>query len=507
MKHFSCVLEQLTLKEKDWLLVGKGPTFEKVLSVNLGDYITMGINHVVSLIDVDVLHVADIDVLDDAGGAIEKKARYLLMPLYPHENNKPSLSTLDHFIEKIPLLRKMNEAGRLLWYNSSLAGRVNQEYPVVAVKYFSADAAVALLASNGVKRIRTAGIDGATEYNKNFSGLSEKTRLSNGQSSFDKQFRAIAATIMNTGVEILPLIMDDYIRVYVGAEIEQSLALKVLEYSILKNTNSTVKVTPLYSSGFEISLPTNKENRPRTPFSFQRFLIPKLNNYKGRAIYLDSDMQVFFDIRDLNSRDFVGKNLLSAYSSDEGARKPQFSVMLLDCGSLNWDAQHVVDGLDLGRYSYSQLMQDMAVADVGVVLEPEWNSLESYQEGLTKLLHYTDMNIQPWISRKNKYLKVWVDELREAIIEGAIDLGSVVSGIRNQELRPSLFVDLFRSSRYKKFSDKKIYRICKLLDKGFVPPHRRAAGERKGWKYIFQVIAVCYVNYKYKRYRIQGCYE
>ena len=56
---------------------------------------------------------------------------------------------------------------------------------------------------------------------------------------------------------------------------------------------------PLHEATIPIPTPATPANRPRTPFSFQRFLIPELCGFKGRGIYVDSDMQVFEDIRGL----------------------------------------------------------------------------------------------------------------------------------------------------------------------------------------------------------------
>ncbi|MBM4264570.1 MAG: hypothetical protein FJ145_24490 [Deltaproteobacteria bacterium] len=48
-----------------------------------------------------------------------------------------------------------------------------------------------------------------------------------------------------------------------------------------------------------VPLPKDRENQPRTGFSFSRFLIPSLCQYRGKAIYLDADMLVFDDIAKL----------------------------------------------------------------------------------------------------------------------------------------------------------------------------------------------------------------
>jgi hypothetical protein len=109
----------------------------------------------------------------------------------------------------------------------------------------------------------------------------------------------------------------------------------------------SVEVKPIYQTGIEIPLPKDPENLPRTPFSFQRFLIPEVVGYKGRAIYLDADMQVFKDIRSLWMRPFNGAEILAVEEPVETGRRPQFSVMVLDCDSLNWKVREIVCAADV----------------------------------------------------------------------------------------------------------------------------------------------------------------
>src|SRR5207237_9139533 len=103
----------------------------------------------------------------------------------------------------------------------------------------------------------------------------------------------------STGIDYAPLDIEAPIRIYVGATEAEMLAVKVLEYSIRKHASMSVEVFPLYQSGFEIPLPRDAQNQPRPPFSFQRFLIPALVGYRGRAIYLASNSLVFRDVRAL----------------------------------------------------------------------------------------------------------------------------------------------------------------------------------------------------------------
>jgi lipopolysaccharide biosynthesis glycosyltransferase len=291
--------------------------------------------------------------------------------------------------------------------------------------------------------IRSLGVDGGAAYSGEFSDLQEKTLLANGRTSFDKQFRGIAKTIMRTGIDYSPLNVESPIRIYVATTEAQMLAVKVLEYSIRKHTSMTVEVFPLHQSGIEIPLPREQKNYPRTPFSFQRFLIPALRGYQGRAIYLDSDMQVFMDFRQLWVLPLGGNGVLAVREPSDSGRRPQFSVMLLDCARLHWDIKKIVDDLDAGRMTYEQLMYQMVIAEpVEARIGPEWNSLERYQGGKTALLHYTDMNTQPWISTKNPLGYLWMRDLIEAVDHKIISLDYVREHVAKGYVRPSLLYQL-----------------------------------------------------------------
>ena len=126
----------------------------------------------------------------------------------------------------------------------------------------------------------------------------------------------------------------------------------MLTCSIKKHASLTTEVMSLHEAAIPIPMPATPAHRPRTPFSFQRFLIPELCGFSGPGIYVDSDMQVFKDIRGLWTTPFDGADLLAAREPGDTGRKPPFSVMLLDCKSLAWDIRTLVAGLDDGTYTY-----------------------------------------------------------------------------------------------------------------------------------------------------------
>jgi len=468
MQDFFQWFEAQVDKKRPWLILGKGPSFSKRNEFDVRQYYTLSLNHAVREQPVTVAHMIDYDVVDDCGESLLTNAEYLVLPWIPHINNRPGRQNLEELAHNHTILGTLNKQGRLLWYNHSRARKVHGNSPVVRVKFFSAEGAINLLAGAGVRQIRSLGLDGGATYSSEFDDLKDKTLLANRRTSFNRQFEEIARTIMTTGIDYAPLDVESPIRVYVGTTKAQMLPVKVLEYSICKHASMSVKVFPLHLSGIEIPSPRDPKNHPRTPFSFQRFLIPALAEYRGRAIYLDSDMQLFKDIRALWTLPLNGSELLAVDEADGSGRRPQYSVMLLNCDSLAWDIHEIVNVLDEGRLNYEQLVYEMSVAkNIHFDLDPTWNSLERYSDGETALLHFTDMNTQPWVSRENPLGYLWVRYLFEAIDTGFISIDFLKQHVMQGYVRPSLLYQVEHHIDDSFLLPKE----ARLLDKDFVAPY------------------------------------
>ena len=413
--------------DRPWLVLGKGPTFSQRDQFDLSAYNLISLNHVVTELKVDVAHVIDVDVVEACGRALLDNCQWLLMPRVPHVQQRVSLRPLEDFVEHVPVLRELDRAGRLVWYNAE-TGPAYPGSPVIEVKWFSSEAALSLLAAMGVKTVRSLGIDGGQTYSSAFGQLNNTTRLANGLPSFDAQFNEIERIVRVHGMDYGPLI--EPIRVFVGADESQLVAARVLEHSIRKHTDALVRVSPMLD--VRPPVPKKRENRPRTAFSFARFMIPQLAGYRGRAIYLDADMQVFGDIRELWDAPFEGHHLLCTTQRETPEKwkgsawfhpGPQMSVMVLDCGALRWDIEEIVADLDAGRYTYAELLFRMCIVPpdkIDADLPVAWNHLETYEPGVTRLVHYTVVPTQPWKSHDNPLRQLWMDGYREAVADGAV---------------------------------------------------------------------------------------
>lgn len=126
---------------------------------------------------------------------------------------------------------------------------------------------------------------------------------------------------------------------------------------------------------------------------------------------MDADMQVFKNIEELWNLPFNSakvlvqkeiKHLNVSMNKDNTPQKriKQCAVMLLDCSRLDWDINNIVRNMDEGKYTYEELMYEMCILpenEVGYTVPFEWNSLEYFDQN-TRLIHYTDMGTQPWVS-------------------------------------------------------------------------------------------------------------
>jgi len=164
-------------------------------------------------------------------------------------------------------------------------------------------------------------------------------------------------------------------------------------------------------------------------------------------------MLVFDDIAALWDLPMNNKSLLCSlqnatpkgWSDDVFTPGRQYSVMVLDCERLTWRFSDIVKEYKAGKFSYSQLMFHMCVladSDIGDHMPPEWNHLEMFEAGATKLLHFTVGHTQPWLSSKNSLNSLWIKCFREALNDGQVTKEDVLRNIRSGYARPSLLKEL-----------------------------------------------------------------
>jgi len=224
--------------------------------------------------------------------------------------------------------------------------------------------------------------------------------------------------------------LGEKVRIFVGTEPKTEIARKVLECSINRRTNSEVEFIPMIGKEWQYDTTGFQQG---TGFSLRRWMIPEYCKWHGRAIYLDSDQLVFSDIWDLwcqpDYNPIPGCAAWMTYQTSKFSEKvphPNSSVMVIDCQRAQalpyFHLDRVVDFLknNPSKKSYGDLMFPNWMKPGPGKIGVEWNSLNVFTEGKTKLLHYTKEPEQPWYVPDHPFARQWKLEFQIALNLGYI---------------------------------------------------------------------------------------
>jgi lipopolysaccharide biosynthesis glycosyltransferase len=244
------------------------------------------------------------------------------------------------------------------------------------------------------------------------------------------------------------------IKVFIGSGEASAIERKVLIYSIRKNTPGDVDIYVF--NGTHDALERNDEPPVRlnmslrakyrnfTEFSNYRFMIPAICEYKGRAIFIDSDTICLGNLGDLFHQDMNGYDLLAkadAYGK-QGKDRWGLSVMLMDCSKCRFDLEKYLDEVDAKKYEatdYHQMTPAFLAHHPFKVgqLDPKWNDFDHY-DASTKVIHYTNLYTQPWKSPGHKYGDLWFRYFIEAKQKGYVTDEDVNKAILRSYVRKDL---------------------------------------------------------------------
>ncbi len=219
-------------------------------------------------------------------------------------------------------------------------------------------------------------------------------------------------------------------KVFIGYDPREDMAYQVCKHSILKHQpNADVRPliqTELRQAGW-YKRPVDK--LASTEFTFTRFLVPELTNYKGWAVFMDCDMILTTDIAELFAQaddKYAVMCVQHDYTPKEGIkmdgqkqtiypRKNWSSVVLFNCAHpsnkvLDQDLVNSleINGAYLHRFSW---LKDEEVGE----LDHTWNYLVGVYDDIEtpKLIHYTEGG--PWFEnyRNCEFNELWKQELQE----------------------------------------------------------------------------------------------
>jgi hypothetical protein len=246
----------------------------------------------------------------------------------------------------------------------------------------------------------------------------------------------------------------DSIRVFIGSGEQSRIERKVLVHSLRTNTRRPLDVFVFNGTHNAIErddeppvpapLALSLKYRSITEFSLYRYLIPELAGFRGRAIYLDSDMICLHDIGELADLPLDGRDFLALREAQEsgGERTWGLSVMLIDCERCRFDLPAIFGDIDAGHYTYTEFSQMarrfLARRPYRVgELDPRWNALDRWDRD-TRLIHYTNLRTQPWKFPRHPYGELWFSWFEAARRAGALREEDISLTMLRGYVRPDL---------------------------------------------------------------------
>ena len=217
-------------------------------------------------------------------------------------------------------------------------------------------------------------------------------------------------------------------KIFVGYDTREDIAYQVCEHSI-KRYNNDAEVIPLIQKDLRQSKIYWREldKLASTEFTFTRFLIPHLMNYKGWALFCDSDIVFLEDVDNLFALADDSKAVMVVqhdYKPKPGMKmdgqvqtvypRKNWSSMVL------WNCEHPKNKIltpELLNDQSPKFLHRFSWLDDNEIgsLPHEYNWLVGWykepQDGKPKILHYTEGG--PWFDgyRDCEYGDDWKKEL------------------------------------------------------------------------------------------------
>lgn len=166
----------------------------------------------------------------------------------------------------------------------------------------------------------------------------------------------------------------DTLRIFIGYDPRQPLAYNVLQHSIVRHASVPVAICPLVLKQLPI------KRRGLTEFTYSRFLVPYLSGYVGRSVFMDADMVVTSDIKEL----FDSTEPLAALSVMQNQPKFEWaSLMVFNNACCKVLTPEFID-------DEKNALFDLAWAPSLASIPDEWNHCVAMAEPKeAKLYHYT----------------------------------------------------------------------------------------------------------------------
>lgn len=191
------------------------------------------------------------------------------------------------------------------------------------------------------------------------------------------------------------------INIFVGFDQKESIAYHAFVQSLIDSSSIPLSITPLAENNLNIY--NEKHLDGTNKFTYSRFLVPYLMNFKGWAIYFDGDMVCLSDIKDLIKNfdtnkavsvikhDYKTKNSVKYFGqkNEDYPRKNWSSVIIWNCEHpknkiLTPDFIESMNGAFLHRFKW---LDNVEIGE----LDKKWNwlAVEYPEIKDANLIHYT----------------------------------------------------------------------------------------------------------------------
>ena len=221
-------------------------------------------------------------------------------------------------------------------------------------------------------------------------------------------------------------------NIYIGYDSREDLAYQVCNHSIKSRSESAnifpLKLNDLKAKGYYTR---GQDKLGSTEFTFSRFLVPILNEYKGWALFCDCDLLFLNPVEELFSliddkfavmcvqHDYnpKGNTKMDGRLQSIYPRKNWSSVVLWNCehpSNKKITTKLINDPDTTGKYLHRfSWLEDAEIGEIS----HEWNWLvgwyEEPKDGKPKAIHYTEGG--PWFPQYRfcDYHEVWKNKLNE----------------------------------------------------------------------------------------------
>jgi lipopolysaccharide biosynthesis glycosyltransferase len=191
--------------------------------------------------------------------------------------------------------------------------------------------------------------------------------------------------------------MPDVRQVFIGYDSHETVAFHVAAFSIMRRSSVPVSIVGLRLN----QLPMTREPEGSTEFTFSRFLVPWLCDFKGQALFLDCDVlcrtditKIFEGMEDYHAvsvvkHDYIPKHESKFLGNKQTVypRKNWSSVMVFNnplCVTLTPNYVNQATGLELHQFRW---IPDHMIGG----LDKSWNHLvgEYNPNPDAKIVHFT----------------------------------------------------------------------------------------------------------------------